>query len=799
MSAQQGSIPALSKNDIAKFTQLYQRSKSPDQNFISGEQARGIFMKANIGTDILGSIWALTDVNAAGVLTEPQFVMAMHLIQLFLNKSITIDHLPSVLPQYLWDSISMPGTPSTAASPALSKASLSSTVTGNWTLSQSKKQEFDRIFESLDVDKQGRLSSSKLVPFFLSSKLSQDVLAYVWDLADFNNSSDFSKKEFAIAMFLIQKKKAGVELPEALPQSLLDSVNFQPSAAVPDVKTVNRNVAPSAVSAIPSDSFPAATNAASMTTSAAAAAAAAAPIAAVAAATTTAAASAPVDKEKRINNELNRINATKKQIETKLEDLHVTHDKNVKETEQLELNLIQRQNELKALQKHLDQLELDNTSELTKINQLNENLKIAIKKKNDFTKNITTLKSSSETLTKKIEEDQIKYKQQSSLLDVNRKQLETTETKNNNFQSELSLLSASLPTFISKFTSFLENQKIVEQQHAKLQEKYKGLDNRNNELKAYETKIAEETKEIEDNEQKCDQKIDRLQQLFDEFTARQKEYEAENDKLKSRHVDYAQELQELTERQMKLNLGDIPDNVDDILIKLDMYNKKTVDVDSKIESPSGAASTEGDAREGSDVFDKDIPVIGSQTEGEPDDEQTLENAAEILDDRFEGDLNEYGIPRSQSLTSSVTNNPPLSLREDTIDLQYNAENLAAKEHDLTDQKTSNLETEKDSATPSNDDKEELDLSDNINELQGQSTKPTENYNDIDEEFPPIQEPQLEESDSSDEDEDEDEIPKKDEVAAALNDEFGNLDITPDEGTKPNNEVVDTAETLTTAE
>lgn len=86
-----------------------------------------------------------------------------------------------------------------------------------------KKQQFDAIFDSLDKQHAGSLSSAVLVPFFLSSRLNQETLATIWDLADIHNNAEFTKLEFAIAMFLIQKKNAGVELPDVIPNELLQS------------------------------------------------------------------------------------------------------------------------------------------------------------------------------------------------------------------------------------------------------------------------------------------------------------------------------------------------------------------------------------------------------------------------------------------------------------------------------------------------------------------------------------------------------------------------------------------------
>lgn len=136
--------------------------------------------------------------------------MAMHLIQLAMANNPAVATIPDILPGYLWDSVnasnlgSAPLSTSSTGMPLQSPVSRqpslvrvpSSTFTNaasDWTLSPEKKQQFDAIFDSLDKSRAGTLSSQALVPFFLSSRLSQDVLASVWDLADIYNNAEFSK------------------------------------------------------------------------------------------------------------------------------------------------------------------------------------------------------------------------------------------------------------------------------------------------------------------------------------------------------------------------------------------------------------------------------------------------------------------------------------------------------------------------------------------------------------------------------------------------------------------------------
>lgn len=231
------SLPPLTNHDISKFSQLFH--KSAPTGVISGEQARNIFLKAKLPTNVLSQIWALADKNNVGQLNRDEFTLAMFLIQGTING--TIRQLPPSVPQSIWDQLKVYQSPITTGGSATGSAlapSFSPQVAGSrpnisrvpssfanasndWSISPQKKAQFDSIFEGLDKESKGVLGPNEIAPFLMTSKLPQDVLANIWDLSDIHNTGEFTKTEFAIAMFLVQKKIAGAELPHVIPDSLL--------------------------------------------------------------------------------------------------------------------------------------------------------------------------------------------------------------------------------------------------------------------------------------------------------------------------------------------------------------------------------------------------------------------------------------------------------------------------------------------------------------------------------------------------------------------------------------------------
>ncbi|CAI4943361.1 BAD_HP_G0040410.mRNA.1.CDS.1 [Saccharomyces cerevisiae] len=1009
-------IPALSSNDIAKFSQLFDRTAKGAQT-VAGDKAKDIFLKARLPNQTLGEIWALCDRDASGVLDKSEFIMAMYLIQLCMSHHPSMNTPPAVLPTQLWDSIRLEPvvvnqpnrtTPLSANSTGVSSLTRHSTISrlstgafsnaaSDWSLSFEKKQQFDAIFDSLDKQHAGSLSSAVLVPFFLSSRLNQETLATIWDLADIHNNAEFTKLEFAIAMFLIQKKNAGVELPDVIPNELLQSpalglyppnplpqqqsapqiaipsraskpslqdmphqvsapaVNTQPT--VPQVLPQNSNngslndllaLNPSFSSPSPtkaqtvvqnntnnsfsydnnngqatlqqqqpqqppplthsssglkkftptsnfgqsiikeepeeqeqlresSDTFSAqpppvpkhASSPVKRTASTtlpqvpnfsafsmpAGAATSAATGAAVGAAVGAAAlgasafsrssnnafknqdlfadgeasaqlsnattemanlsnqvnslskqASITNDKKSRATQELKRVTEMKNSIQIKLNNLRSTHDQNVKQTEQLEAQVLQVNKENETLAQQLAVSEANYHAAESKLNELTTDLQESQTKNAELKEQITNLNSMTASLQSQLNEKQQQVKQERSMVDVNSKQLELNQVTVANLQKEIDGLGEKISVYLTKQKELNDYQKTVEEQHAQLQAKYQDLSNKDTDLTDREKQLEERNRQIEEQENLYHQHVSKLQEMFDDLSQRKASFEKADQELKERNIEYANNVRELSERQMNLAMGQLPEDAKDIIAKsasnTDTTNKEATSrgnvhedtvskfVETTVENSNLNVNRVKDDEEKterteSDVFDRDVPTLGSQSDSEnantnngtqSGNETANPNLTETLSDRFDGDLNEYGIPRSQSLTSSVANNAPQSVRDDvelpetleerdTINNTANRDNTGNLSHipgeweatpatastDVLSNETTEV-IEDGSTTKRANSNEDGESVSSIQESPKISAQP--NAKTINEEFPPIQELHIDESDSSSSDDDE---------------------------------------------
>lgn len=131
---------------------------------------------------------------------------------------------PSAIPrQFSGASYQQPGSP--AARAQFAKAQRPETPTGDpWAVSPQDKVAFDQIFSTVDTANRGYVTGDQAVSFFSNSRLPEEALAQIWDLADINSEGQLNKDEFAVAMYLIRQQRSKTTGRDVLPQTLLPSL-----------------------------------------------------------------------------------------------------------------------------------------------------------------------------------------------------------------------------------------------------------------------------------------------------------------------------------------------------------------------------------------------------------------------------------------------------------------------------------------------------------------------------------------------------------------------------------------------
>uniref|UniRef100_A0A453J1V3 EF-hand domain-containing protein n=1 Tax=Aegilops tauschii subsp. strangulata TaxID=200361 RepID=A0A453J1V3_AEGTS len=111
--------------------------------------------------------------------------------------------------------ITKPSVPSPGVSASVSNS------TSQWPkVTQSDIQKYTKVFGDVDRDRDGKITGAEARTLFLSWRLPRDVLKQVWDLSDQDNDGMLSLREFCIALYLMERNRAGTPLPPSLPDSL---------------------------------------------------------------------------------------------------------------------------------------------------------------------------------------------------------------------------------------------------------------------------------------------------------------------------------------------------------------------------------------------------------------------------------------------------------------------------------------------------------------------------------------------------------------------------------------------------
>eukprot|EP00794_Sanderia_malayensis_P000348 gene348-981_t len=105
-----------------------------------------------------------------------------------------------------------------------SEASYVSEIEENdWRITDEQRNYYITQFKKLQPNENAVIKGPQARDFFLKSNLPVEVLSRVWHLSDLNKDSALDLEEFCIAMHLVVAVKHDVELPSALPSTLLPS------------------------------------------------------------------------------------------------------------------------------------------------------------------------------------------------------------------------------------------------------------------------------------------------------------------------------------------------------------------------------------------------------------------------------------------------------------------------------------------------------------------------------------------------------------------------------------------------
>ncbi|EGC38705.1 hypothetical protein DICPUDRAFT_148600 [Dictyostelium purpureum] len=209
---------AISNSDKQNYIDLFNKYDDDQDGYILGSQAKSIFSSSGLPAKILGHIWNLSDLNKDQKLDCQEFIIAAFLIRSVLKGY----ELPVRIPESLITS-----------SHYISSAGVPSPKIPEWMIPPTERIVYEDLFNK--NQQSGYFTGQQAKVLFEKSNLSIHDLKLIWDLADYNQEQYLDKQKFVIAMFLINQRKKGKELPQSLPNILMESSksNFNPAMFSP--------------------------------------------------------------------------------------------------------------------------------------------------------------------------------------------------------------------------------------------------------------------------------------------------------------------------------------------------------------------------------------------------------------------------------------------------------------------------------------------------------------------------------------------------------------------------------------
>lgn len=235
------SIPVQEKT---KYDHIFD-GLHPVNGLLSGEKVKPILLNSKLPVEVLGKVWELSDIDNDGFLDRDEFTVAMHLVYRALEKIPVPNQLPPEMIPISKRSMPIQVLPATG--PPVPPSSYAPHVmqpmpqrvpsapipgTARIIITALERASYDEMFAKYDTDEDGFLNGVDVKDIFLQSGLPQLVLAHIWNLCDTNASGRLNRDQFSLAMYLVQQKLKGAELPMHLnPELLPPSIKLPPADA----------------------------------------------------------------------------------------------------------------------------------------------------------------------------------------------------------------------------------------------------------------------------------------------------------------------------------------------------------------------------------------------------------------------------------------------------------------------------------------------------------------------------------------------------------------------------------------
>ncbi|KAG0258742.1 endocytosis defective- protein [Actinomortierella ambigua] len=228
----------MDPNERNKYFEIFS-SLGPQNGYISGAQARQVFMNSGLHVGLLGQIWEICDIDKDGNMDFDEFALAMRFIHAALNGEIS--EIPATLPpqfipaskaQYFGGYV--PPQPQgyqtsfTAAHNYDAISVLDATGASNTTLSDdfdwyiapSDRSNYESIYRNNVQMSSGEVRMGQFEELYQALEIPREDINAAWALVNVNATPAIGKDQCITFFHILNQRRLGKRVPSTLPPTL---------------------------------------------------------------------------------------------------------------------------------------------------------------------------------------------------------------------------------------------------------------------------------------------------------------------------------------------------------------------------------------------------------------------------------------------------------------------------------------------------------------------------------------------------------------------------------------------------
>ncbi|KAF8982032.1 endocytosis defective- protein [Entomortierella lignicola] len=255
----------MSQAERQKYAEIFQ-SLNPVGGYITGLQARQIFMNSGLDVGKLSQIWDICDIDKDGNMDFDEFCLALRFVYASINNEIS-DIPPSLPPHLIPPSKAhyfgggagynqyqqaqptgaYPGSQSYAQQQSSNYSAISEldSVNNNlsddfdWYIAPSDRSNYESIYRNHVQMSSGEVRMNQFEELYQALGIPRDAINSAWSLVNVHSAPQIGKEQCIVFFHILNSRRLGKRVPKTLPGALRTSFLGDSNYALSDNYSVS--------------------------------------------------------------------------------------------------------------------------------------------------------------------------------------------------------------------------------------------------------------------------------------------------------------------------------------------------------------------------------------------------------------------------------------------------------------------------------------------------------------------------------------------------------------------------------